>query len=139
MRVGLRGIAVALLALAGCSQPPVTTVTGVVAVDGKPLKTGFITLEPAQGATASASAVIADGRFSIGEGRGIPPGDYIVRLDAPDLDRCDPAGPPNAARPIVPLLSAPWNKASTLGFTVQPGTNRLDIAGRREGPPTRQP
>jgi hypothetical protein len=134
-----RWIAVGMIVLVGCGGPPLATVTGLVAVDGTPLKMGFISLEPAQGAVPPASAVITAGRFSIGATHGMQPGDYVVRIDAPDLARCDPAAPPNPAKPIVPLLAAPWNKSSTLTFTVQPGANRLDITGRRDGPPARQP
>jgi hypothetical protein len=139
MTAASRWIAVAMITLVGCNRSSVATVTGVVAVDGTPLKMGFIALEPAQGAVPPASAVITAGRFSIGATHGIQPGDYLVRIEAPDLERCDPAAPPNPARPIVPLLAEPWNKASALTFTVQPGVNRLDITGRRDGPPARQP
>jgi hypothetical protein len=131
-----RWIAVAMIALVGCGGPPVATVTGLVAVDGTPLKMGFISLEPAQGAVPPVSAVIAGGRFSIGATHGMQPGEYLVRIDAPDLERCDPADP---AKPFIPLLAAPWNNASALTFTVQQGANRLDVTGRRDGPPARQP
>ena len=139
-RIAMSMIAPAMLALVGCGGPPVATVTGLVEVDGTPLKMGFISLEPAQGAVPPASAVITAGRFSIGATHGMQPGDYVVRIEAPDLERCDPAAPStNPPKPIVPLLAAPWNNASGLTFTVQPGVNRLDITGRRDGPPARQP
>lgn len=134
--IALVALAPAMLFLVGCNRSPVTTVTGLVEVDGTPLKMGFISLEPARGAVPPASAVITAGRFSIGATHGMQPGDYVVRIDAPDLERCDPADP---ARPFVPLLAAPWNTSSALAFTVQPGANRLDVTGRRDGPPARQP
>jgi hypothetical protein len=46
---------------------------GGVTVDGTPLKMGFISLEPAQGAVPLVSAVIAAGRFSIGATHGMQP------------------------------------------------------------------
>jgi hypothetical protein len=137
--IAMAMIAPSIIAPVGCGGPPVATVTGLVEVDGTPLKMGFISLEPARGAVPPASAVIAAGRFSIGAAHGMQPGDYVVRIGAPDLERCDPTAPPNPAKPIVPLLAAPWNNASALTVTVQPGANRLDITGRRDGPPTRQP
>ncbi|MES2788227.1 MAG: hypothetical protein V4719_01310 [Planctomycetota bacterium] len=54
------------LILAGC-QPTTKTapVTGIVTVNDEPVKIGVIAFEPTNPSTASASAEIRDGRFTI--------------------------------------------------------------------------
>ena len=135
-----RLLAAALLAgleAGGCGRPERGTVAGTVIVDGAPLKMGFLMLEPRAGAGPQAAATVRDGRFAVGGAAGIAPGEYLVRVVAPDLARCDPAASPTPDNPntFVPLLAAPWNDASAVTIVVAAGMNRLDLAGPRAGPP----
>jgi hypothetical protein len=124
------------LAAAGCGRVEQGTVSGTVTVDGEPLKMGFIMLEPRAGSGPQAAAAVRDGRFTVGGSAGIAPGDYVVRVVAPDLARCDPAASPTPDNPntFVPLLAAPWNDTSGVTIAVAAGPNRLDLAGPRAGP-----
>jgi hypothetical protein len=125
------------LAAAGCGRVERGTVAGTVTVDGAPLKMGFLMLEPRDGSGPQAAAPVRDGRFAVGGSAGIAPGEYLVRVVAPDLAHCDPAASPTPDDPntFVPMLATPWNDTSAVTVAVAAGMNRLDLAGPRAGPP----
>jgi hypothetical protein len=63
----------------GCSSDTKHgTVTGKVSLDGQPIKSGNIRFDPADGRTATADAMIADGKFSAT----VPPGEKRVSISA---------------------------------------------------------
>lgn len=120
------GLAVALLAGCGDSQP---TLTGVVTLDGAPLANGNISFLPA-GEGAGASATIGpDGAYDVRTGsvRGLAPGEYVVTVSA--------NGPPITKRgsdlPLPGKLLTPkkysTSRTSDLRATVQPGENTLNF------------
>jgi hypothetical protein len=56
---------------------------GTILVDGKPLKTGSVSFQPAPGNPApSAGCPVTDGEFEIPTTAGPMPGKYLVRVDA---------------------------------------------------------
>lgn len=58
-----------------------TAVSGVVSLDGEPVKDGQVSFEPAQGASGKMEfGIIADGKYSIPEQFGLAPGEYLVRI-----------------------------------------------------------
>ncbi len=68
-------------ASAGCGgddKRPTAPVTGAVLLDGKPLESGSIVFDPADGQGSPASAAIEQGKFS-GQ---VEPGSKIVRISA---------------------------------------------------------
>jgi hypothetical protein len=128
------GLAVAVSAgLIGChgsdSLPSllVYEVKGtVVLADGKPLPGGLISFVPKGSLPVTPSAPIgSDGTFSLttgGSGEGAPPGDYKVRIEAPQLQH---AGPKFRKRPLFPFKYTDED-SSGLIITVRAETNRLD-------------
>jgi hypothetical protein len=96
----------------------------VVLSDGKPLPGGFIYFVPKGDLPLTPSAEIsADGSFSVvtgGSGPGAPPGDYKIRVEAPQF------GPvKKGKRPIIPIK---YNDEDSSGvvITVRAATNQLD-------------
>jgi hypothetical protein len=58
-------------------------ISGTVQVDGKPLKSGIVSFQPAPGNPApSAGCPVAEGRFEIPASAGLMPGNYLVRVEA---------------------------------------------------------
>lgn len=70
--------------LAGCGAPdPLQRqqVSGEVSLKGTPIAEGTIEFSPVGEGTAS-GAMIEAGKFTIPANKGLPPGDYIVRISA---------------------------------------------------------
>jgi hypothetical protein len=66
----------------GCSaDSTVGTVVGTVTFDGEPLKTGIIRFDPTDSRTATADAVIKEGKFTAK----VPPGDKRVAITSPKV------------------------------------------------------
>jgi hypothetical protein len=57
------------------------TVSGTVALDGQPLKSGTIRFDSSDGRTAAADATIVDGKFNVT----LPPGDKRVSITSPKV------------------------------------------------------
>jgi len=129
----LKGLAVVVSAgLTGCrgsdSLPslPVYEVTGkVVLANGKPLPGGVISFVPKGDLPVTPSGVIGpDGTFSLvtgGSGEGAPPGDYKVRIEAPQFQQADPK---SRKRPLYPPKYTDED-SSGLIITVRAENNRL--------------
>jgi hypothetical protein len=77
MHRSLLPIFLALVA-GGCAKP-VSTISGAVTLDGKPLEQGTITFHPADGKGTASSTEIADGRYSLDN---VPAGPKIVEVSA---------------------------------------------------------
>jgi hypothetical protein len=82
----LTGAAIAvasLLAAAGCGTSNQLPVRGKVTVDGAPLATGTISFQPAPGVSArSSGSTVRDGKYEIDAAHGLPPGKYLVTVQA---------------------------------------------------------
>jgi len=129
----LTGLAVGVAAgLTGCrgsdSLPSLAVyeVKGkVVLADGKPLTGGLISFVPKGDLPVTPSGVIGpDGSFSLitgGSGEGAPPGDYKVRIEAPQFQQADPK---SRKRPLFPLKYTDED-SSGLFVTVRAENNRL--------------
>ncbi len=127
---GLAGLALALLALAGCGAPSDGferfPVEGVVTLDGEPLKAGTITFN-ARGQGASSSGEIADGKFQLSAADGLSPGPYRVEVYSiqptgrkfPDAE--DPNMLVDATANIIP---GRYNVESTLKIELPPAGRR---------------
>jgi hypothetical protein len=134
-----RGVAAALLSISalftsGCGSD-LAQVTGLVTVDGEPLRGGngvraTVNFQPASGSGIAAVGLVGeDGSFVISTGSqaGIAPGDYKVTVTATQLikDRENPNGPATGRRITDPRYA----NAQTSGFqfTVQPGGNEFNL------------
>jgi hypothetical protein len=124
-------LAALLAGLAGCSNqdklPSLTVyqVTGkVLLADGKPLTGGWVYFVPKSDLSVTPSAQIgSDGTFSLdtgGSGSGAPPGEYKVRIEAPQfhVDR-------NPKKSIFPFKYTDED-SSGLVVTVRAEPNQLE-------------
>ena len=109
------------------------SVTGTVTVDGVPLKTGMVTFHPIAGGPAAIGGINADGIFelAIGSSHSVPPGDYVVTVDAMEsvssTQAPDPKKPPAPPKRITPEKYA--NKdSSDLKVTVKAGSQKVPLA-----------
>jgi hypothetical protein len=126
------GLVVAIGAgLAGCrnsdSLPAlrVYEVKGkVLLADGKPLTGGLVSFVPKGDLSVTPSGVIGvDGTFSLvtgGSGDGAPPGEYKVRVEAPQLQTVK-----KSRKPVFPFKYTDED-SSGLVITVRADTNQLD-------------
>jgi len=124
-------IAGLLAGLAGCHNsetlPSFTVyeVTGkVLLADGKPLTSGWVYFVPKSDLPVTPSAQIApDGTFSLdtgGSGKGAPPGEYKVRIEAPQA-HVDP----KSKKSLFPFKYTDED-SSKLVVTVRAQANQLE-------------
>ncbi|MFI5459698.1 MAG: carboxypeptidase-like regulatory domain-containing protein [Isosphaerales bacterium] len=96
----------------------------VLLADGKPLNGGLISFVPTGGLPVTPSGVIeSDGTFSLvtgGSGDGAPPGDYKVRVEAPQFQTAR-----KSKQPPFPFKYTDED-SSGLVITVRAETNRLE-------------
>jgi len=129
----------ALAALAGCGPGnPLgrEAVSGRVTLDGKPLEFGNISFDPVvpTGGVRS-GALITDGEYSIDAHKGLPPGEYKVRIFAGEANPPDMQAPdggelpaPAAELPGVSLIPPEYNVQSDIVREVTAdGDNRFDF------------
>jgi len=117
------GIAVVLSGGCGPSDPRLA-ISGSVQFAGQPLAAGTIEFAPV-GSGGQAGASINDGRFDIPAARGLPPGDYLVRITAApvSLPTAMPPGPPGPESMKKPAaaadeIPAKYNSETELTVTV---------------------
>jgi hypothetical protein len=119
--VCLIGLSAVSLAASGCSSDSGKgTVSGIVTLDGQPLKSGLIRFVPVDGRTPTADTTITDGEFSAE----VPIGEKRVSISAPKVVGKRPAyQTPNA--PMIDiveeLLPARYNVTSELTINVTGG------------------
>jgi hypothetical protein len=132
-RVGwLGGLVVAIGAgLAGCRNADSLPVLQVYEVkgkvllaDGKPLTGGLISFVPKGDLSVTPSGVIgSDGTFTLvtgGSGDGAPPGEYKVRVEAPQLQPVK-----KSQKPVLPIKYTDED-SSGIVITVRAASNHLD-------------
>ena len=120
------------LNLAGCGggdNLPREAVSGSVAVEGKPLKSGLITFLPdSPDVTTQGGGVLVEGKYSIPRDQGLVPGKYKVVVssaeDKPEVipdkafNNNAPGAPPILAKEVIP---AQYNNKSLLTAEVKAG------------------
>lgn len=130
--------ALALL-LSGCGGPFDASLSGQVKLDGAPLASGSVTLQPHSADGAIAHGRIVDGGYRVQTGRefGLSPGGYavtVVARETPAELYSEAGGPPPAGKLITP----PWYRStetSGLSVDVEPGGNTYDIELTTTPPP----
>lgn len=126
----LQLVHLAFLCVTGCGSEFGATVSGVVTLDGNPVTPGRVTFAPAEPtALPAAGKLDIDGSFELLTQKkpGLAPGTYKVSVQAlrpPDVPKGQRTFTPS--EPLVPekYLSV---KTSGLEFTVEPGSNTIDI------------
>src|SRR5262245_38906704 len=91
------GVAIALLAVAGCwnSGPRRVIVSGSVAFAGKPIERGVITFEAIDGPPSRVGARIENGTYRADADQGVPAGRNRVLITAFDGGPTAPGGKPS--------------------------------------------
>jgi hypothetical protein len=110
------------------------SVSGTVTLDGKPLTSGVVTFHPAAGGASAIGTIGKDGTYTvqIGNDMKLPPGDYLVTVDAGEAVTSD-LGPPGAPPkpPPPPKRITPDKYASKdttdLKATVKAGSNKVPL------------
>ncbi len=70
-------------------------VSGQITLDGVPLDQGTIEFSPQEKGSTSSGALIKDGNYEIEELKGLPPGEYLVRIFSAEAQEGPvPEGPP---------------------------------------------
>jgi hypothetical protein len=124
----------AVAALAGCGGGG--SVSGKVTLDGEPLPSGTVTFHPVGPGPAAIGTIGSGGRYelAIGGDRTVPPGDYLVTVDATEAVTSEPPaapgkGPPPPPKPPRRLTPARYADKDTtdLRFTLKPGSNTIDL------------
>jgi hypothetical protein len=89
-------------------------ISGKVTLGGAPLERGSISFEPQQKDGVSSGAVITDGRYEIEAVKGLPVGDYLVRIHASrgGAEALDEPPGPTAKRSAPELIPAEYNTKS---------------------------
>jgi hypothetical protein len=131
--IRLPAAAVAALTLvAGCGGGG--SVSGTVTLDGQPLTSGTVTFHPSGSGPVAIGSIGSDGRYvlAIGNDRTIPPGEYVVTVEATEAVTSEPTptkGPPAPPKPPRRITPAKYADVSTsdLRFTVEAGGNTINL------------
>ncbi|MBD3673002.1 MAG: carboxypeptidase regulatory-like domain-containing protein [Planctomycetaceae bacterium] len=99
-------------------------VTGEIQFEGSPIPEGTIEFSPV-GEGTSSGAVIQEGKFSIPEEKGLPPGEYLVRISAYNPD-AEPVAMPGESNNVAEEIIPPkYNTESDVKFTVEAGAENV--------------
>ncbi|TWU28361.1 hypothetical protein [Bythopirellula polymerisocia] len=123
-------LAVLVTCLSGCGSKYDSTAVGIVTVNGTPVSPGLVTFVPEDpSAVPSISNLDSNGKFELKTNKlpGLPPGKYRASVQAfrpPDV----PEGQ-RSFEPSEPLVPEKYLQVTTSGleFTVEPGSNTIDI------------
>ena len=122
--------ATSLLVVAGCgpgNPQGRLPISGEVTFNGKPLEIGNLSFTAQESGGVRSGAIIRDGQYAIEKLKGLPPGEYLVRIhsavEAAPLDEPAPPGP-TQDRPGKELVPARYNVESQLTIVVKPDENR---------------
>lgn len=113
-------LCIVILTACGCGQSdPLRrqAVSGKITLGGKPLKTGTVEFTPVGNGILSGASV-RDGQFSIAKDKGLPPGDYVVRISASNAEQQPVEAPGESNKISAELVPAKYNSQSTLQFHV---------------------
>jgi hypothetical protein len=126
VRVPWVGALVATVLLGGCGKgDPLNkqAVSGTVTLKGEPLDQGAIQFAPADSGTKhTGGATIENGRFSAPAARGLPPGNYTVRISsAGHVARPAEEAPGDSQNAAPERIPAEWNTDSKQQIKVEDG------------------
>ncbi len=125
--VGPVVLMIALTLVVGCKKRTMGTVSGMVTIDGTPVKTGGISFFPSNLQASTAGSEITDGQYSAE----VAPGVAKVEIRVPKVvGQKKLYNTPNSpVRPILAeVLPAKYNDETELTLDVQLGENKHDFA-----------
>jgi hypothetical protein len=88
-----------------------------VTLNGEPLKAGTIEFSPVANGTSS-GASISNGEYSVPQAKGLPAGEYIVRISANDATEQPIEVPGESNKISKELIPNTYNTKSTVRFQV---------------------
>ncbi len=137
------GAVLAMMACLGCGGTYDSYVSGLATLDGTPLTRGTVTFMPDGPGPTAYGSIDGEGYYTVKTGReeGLPPGQYTVTIVAKEDSIPDTSGrgmPPKAGKNITPLWYASKN-SSGLNFTVESGSNDINLELSSEPPPDWKP
>ncbi len=137
LRVWLPGFILATLI--GCGGKP-ASVSGIVTLDGKPLQRGTVGFTPVASGMRAAGVIDSDGKYSLSTNRdaGLETGKYTATVVSREPGPENAQGPPMPGPYITPQHYA-LESTSGLKFTVEGGSNTIDIALTSASAPAVQP
>lgn len=119
-----------LLMASGCGEnDPLNrqAISGKIMLDGEPLVDGTVEFTPVGNGVPSGASV-KDGLFTIPEEKGLPPGDYVVRISAANSSGVTTEMPGESNQIALELIPEKYNTKSELSYHVdEKGSNVLDL------------
>ena len=127
-----------IAACIGCRSGNGMPVSGQVTLNGMPIPEGHISFEPTARTGTSHGALIKNGRFAIPKARGVPPGEYLVRIYSADETPTASLTPEEAAKAVPrvskELIPPEYNVRSSQKVLVSKvGPNEFDFAIQVKG------
>ena len=127
MRAAYPFLICVIFAFAGCGGPPLQTVSGVITLDGKPLKNATLMFQSEDESTYAMADTDETGRYELLQDdvtAGLPVGKYLVTISTlvPPNDQTDPPDPGHPE-----LVPARYNVESELYREVTAGENTIDF------------
>ena len=113
----------------GCGRSLPSTVDGAVTFNGKAVPRGTIAFSPRdEQGTAAYAAIQSDGNYRLrtGQTRGLAPGDYIITIQATELQTREESLTLKMPKSIIPTRYAD-RRTSGLSAAVAAGANRIDL------------
>ena len=121
----------AILLCAGCGGPYDSYVSGVATLDGTPLTRGTITFNPANPGPVAYSSIDSNGNYTLNTVTVVAKEDAIPDTSGRGL-------PPTPGKNITPEWYAS-KQHSGLNFTVESGSNDINLELSSEPPPDWKP
>jgi hypothetical protein len=122
---------IVLLFLAGCGGSLDSSISGLVTVDGEPLRMGRVIFHPVAEGPTTYGTIDDNGRYSIRTGQlnGVMSGEYVVTVIATET----PQGPVGSSwGKLISPMRYTSQDTTDLKFTIQPGSNHIDLPLRSE-------
>ncbi|BBO33087.1 hypothetical protein [Lacipirellula parvula] len=128
-------LGIVAILLIGCGGKP-SQVSGTVTLDGKAIERGMVGFTPANGGMRASGVIESDGTYSLTTNRdsGLEPGEYMVTVVSREPGPPATTGPPAPGPYITPQHYAA-EATSGLKFTVERGSNKIDLALTTAGAP----
>lgn len=117
---------VALGVLAGCGTENKLGrqgVSGSVTLDGRPIANGTIRFEPVAEDGVASGTTITQGKYDISAARGLPPGEYLVRISAAGESGVAEPLPGDSSKLAEELVPEKYNTNSELKVAIKKGSN----------------
>lgn len=98
-------------------------ISGTVTLDGVPIANGTIRFEPLAENGVASGTTIAQGKYDISAARGLPPGEYVVRISSAGETAAPEPLPGDSSKLAEELVPEKFNTNSELKVTIKKGSN----------------